>query len=446
MFAFISYLSYICTNIRQFLLSYQMTSDLMNRTIALFTLCLNILTLIGCSSKKANDETSSLTDSTAVVSDSADTLTVLPADDSLPYVDLTKNYPLKKIDLREVADIKYVQLEMTDKSLVGSMMNIAVRNDKILFQNVESSEMLVFNIDGTFFTKISRKGGGPHEYRFLGPNCVDFENGLIYIMDPHYPPKIKVYDYDGYMQRELDILHIPSPDAMYLFDKNRLIVHYDPDETTDPENIVGSYPYRFINTQTGEITPVDIEIQNRVSPKIRKISGNQMLLSSIPMLPMLKSNNKVIISDYANSTVYIQQGAQLKPLIRKSECQRSSDDKQETLSVVKVITDRYIVFQVVKRTIVDRNECVVSIDGQKEILYDRQTKQVNEVDLINPDTGKPLYLQGGGDVPNNTLVVAYPTMVLETYNKKGYLSGELKDIAERMDPEDNPVLAIITFK
>lgn len=418
----------------------------MKRIVTLVTLLVNILILIGCSSKTTADEGSSSVDSTLVLNGSAGAITVLPADDSLPFVDLNNRYPLKKIDLGEVAGIKYVQLELTDKSLVGAMTNISIRDDKIIFMNSESDEIMVYNIDGTYCTKVSRKGGGPHEYRFLGLYCADFEKGLIYIMDPTYAHKIKAYDYDGYMQKELDISNIPSPDGIYLFDEDRLIVHYDPDETIDPENIVGSYPYRFINTQTGEITPVDIEIPDRVSPKVRKISGNKMRISSLPMRPMLKSNNEVIISDYAYPIVYIQQGSQLKPLIRKSESPRLRDDRQETLSVVKVITDRYIVFQVIKRTVEDKNKFIVSIDDQKEILYDRQTKEINEVDLINPDTGKSLFLESEGDVPHNTIVAVYPSEVLEVYNNKGYLNGELREIAKKMEPEGNPVLAIITFK
>ena len=420
-----------------------MTSYLMNRTIAIFTLCLNILTLIGCSSKKANDETSSLTDSTAVVSDSADTLTVLPADDSLPYVDLTKTYPLKKIDLREVADIKYVQLETTDKSLVSYPSKIYLRDGKILFEEFKSQEVLAFNEDGTFFTKISRQGGGPQEYRYILNSCVDFDNELVYIWDLTFPPKIKVYDYDGYMQREFTVSDIPTPDAMYLFDENRLIVHCDPDPTSEEAQIVGSYPYRFIDIHTGKTTPVDIEIPDAVSNKISKRSGEYISVSSISINPMLKRNNEVIVSDYTYPIVYLQQGSQLKPLVRKSECSRS--DTKETMSVVRAITDRYILFYVATKSI-DRDKCTVSIEKETELLYDRKTKEVNEVEFINPDTGKTVRLSWSGDMPRNTIVKTYAPEVLDLYNNKGYLSGELKDIAEQMDPEDNPVLAIITFK
>ncbi len=420
-----------------------MTSYLMNRTIAIFTLCLNILTLIGCSSKKANDETSSLTDSTAVVSDSADTLTVLPADDSLPYVDLTKTYPLKKIDLREVADIKYVQLETTDKSLVSYPSKIYLRDGKILFEEFKSQEVLAFNEDGTFFTKISRQGGGPQEYRYILNSCVDFDNELVYIWDLTFPPKIKVYDYDGYMQREFTVSDIPTPDAMYLFDENRLIVHCDPDPTSEEAQIVGSYPYRFIDIHTGKTTPVDIEIPDAVSNKISKRSGEYISVSSISINPMLKRNNEVIVSDYTYPIVYLQQGSQLKPLVRKSECSRS--DTKETMSVVRAITDRYILFYVATKSI-DRDKCTVSIEKETELLYDRKTKEVNEVEFINPDTGKSVRLSWSGDMPRNTIVKTYAPEVLDLYNNKGYLSGKLKDIAEQMDPEDNPVLAIITFK
>lgn len=418
----------------------------MNHAVALITILVNILILFGCSSKTAAERSPSSADSIAAPADSTAAITLLPADDSLPFVDLTKSYPLKKINLREVADINYVRLELTDRSLVGSVMNLTVGDGKIIFKNPENDEILVFNMDGTFLTGISRRGAGPHEYRSLGQNCVDLANGLIYIMDPVYTPQIKAYDFDRYMQKKLDIPYIPSPDAMSFFDENRIIVHYDADEATDPDNTVGSYPYRVIDTRTGKITPLRIELPDRISPTVRKISGNQMRMSTLPMRPMLRSNNRVVISDYAYPIVYMQQGTRLKPLIRKSDCRKSDHDKQETLSVVKFITDRYIVFQVVKRTVVDRDECIISIDGQKEILYNRQTGEVCEVDFINPDTGKPLFLDTQGDLPGNTIAVVYPSFILETLKEKGSLTGELKEIAAKMDPDDNPVLAIITFR
>lgn len=75
----------------------------MKSRFAIAILFLNILALIGCSSKKtADDASSSIDTATTESGDSGDSIIVLPANDSLPFIDLSKRYPLKKVNLNEV--------------------------------------------------------------------------------------------------------------------------------------------------------------------------------------------------------------------------------------------------------------------------------------------------------------------------------------------------------
>lgn len=247
------------------------------------------------------------------------------------------------------------------------------------------------------------------------------------------------------MQRELTVSpDLPSPSFLYTFDDNRLIAYFDPCLKNHSSADIGSYQYWLIDAHTGEATPIDIEIPDAVSNTLITHSGERARASSIPICPMLKSNNQVLISDYTYPIVYLQQGSQLKPLIRKSENSRS--ETHETMSVVRGITDRYILFYVVNKAI-DKNKGEVYIEDSADILYDRFTKEVYEVEFINPDTNnRPVRLSWDDDLPNNTAVLVYPDFVLETFKEKGYLSGEFKRIVEQLDPESNPVLAIITFK
>ena len=40
-----------------------------------------------------------------------------PKDSTLPILDLSKDYPLVKLDIHEIADVEYVPLETTDESV-----------------------------------------------------------------------------------------------------------------------------------------------------------------------------------------------------------------------------------------------------------------------------------------------------------------------------------------
>lgn len=88
-----------------------------------------------------------------------------------------------------MADIKYVPLETTDKSIIDFPIRLAVRDGKILMAGIKTQEILVFNDDGTYFTKIARWGSGPHEYGYIMNSCVDFANELVYVWDVNSPPK-----------------------------------------------------------------------------------------------------------------------------------------------------------------------------------------------------------------------------------------------------------------
>ncbi len=419
----------------------------MTRPILLAIIFLNIFTIGGCSSKQRVDEVSSSADSTSVVSKYADSIIVIPADDTLPFIDLAKRYPLKKIDLGEIADIQYVSLETTDKSLINFPMRIAIREGVITCYNYtdQDQEILIFNGDGTYFTKVSRTGAGPHEYRYIINSSVDFDNQLVYILDGTLPRRIKVYDFDGYMQREFTVADSPDISQMYLFDKDRLIVFCDPQGSMANKDKVGSHPYRFIDTTTGQTTPVDIEIPNPGSNSIRTYSDDHIRVSSFTMLPMLKSNNEVILSDYVHPIVYRKKGEHLYPLLKKPERNGSIGTNRELMSVIKAISDNYILFYVVEKH-EDKKNGLVSPENGREVLFNRHTNEICEVDFINPDTGrKDLFLEDT-DLPANKVVSIYSSELIDYLLEKGLLKGDLKKIAEKMDPEDNPVLAIITLK
>lgn len=46
-----------------------------------------------------------------------------PTDSALPVLDLTKDYPEMDIDLQEIADVEYIPLETTEKSIAAYFLN-----------------------------------------------------------------------------------------------------------------------------------------------------------------------------------------------------------------------------------------------------------------------------------------------------------------------------------
>ena len=64
----------------------------------------------------------------------------------LPIIDLEKEYPVKRIDIHEIADVEYIPLETTDESLLQTPNSWAVSEIRLLylmFYNIPFSYLMV---------------------------------------------------------------------------------------------------------------------------------------------------------------------------------------------------------------------------------------------------------------------------------------------------------------
>lgn len=86
-------------------------------------------------------------------------------------------------DINPVSDVKYLSLELTDNSLIGSIDKVLYRNKRFyLFDKSANMGILVFDEKGKFVKALHRLGEGPGEY--IAP--IDFDvdaAGNVYIAD-----------------------------------------------------------------------------------------------------------------------------------------------------------------------------------------------------------------------------------------------------------------------
>ena len=108
-------------------------------------------------------------------------------------VDVYQDEPLSLSEISE--DIKAIELETTDESLIGGCGRVLVSDDYILFLDVTRFEYKIFLFDrsGKFLRQISRKGQGPGEYSVIQDITADFKNNRIYISTGN----LMCYDFEG---------------------------------------------------------------------------------------------------------------------------------------------------------------------------------------------------------------------------------------------------------
>lgn len=112
----------------------------------------------------------------------------------------------KYIDASSILDLsKYelINLETNDSSLIGEITKITLKDNKIIIYDALVKQVLLFNMDGSFYSKINAVGEGPKQYPPFINDCV-VSNNLIGMLSPVIG-KIKFYDYKGNFVRDMSM-------------------------------------------------------------------------------------------------------------------------------------------------------------------------------------------------------------------------------------------------
>ncbi|MBD5332062.1 MAG: 6-bladed beta-propeller [Bacteroides sp.] len=390
----------------------------------------------GCSNAEKN---------VAAPNEAEDDSTRILTSTNIQDVDLLKTYPEKKITIDDIADIRYIPLETNEESVIGFARKVSFGDDKIFVYDGQGDQILIFDNDGKYLSKINRKDAGPHGYNKITDMTVDFDSQLVYIMDLSFPRKLKAYDFDGYRQKEFTIPNEPSINQMTMFNSDKIIFHCQPSGGLNTEEVIGTHPYRWIDTRTGAVTPVDIEIEHPESSTYTVIDGNHARMTSIEMYPLLKTGKSVVLADYTYPTVYQSDGKNFKPLFTKPEGKKSATGKIP-MSTVWAMSDRYILFFVTEKSL-NKNTDSIEQGGTRALLYDRKTGEIIDPDWNRRDVkGGSIMMEWNWEMPENTFVTTYSSSTLKMLDEKGRLSGRLKEIADSIDEEANDVLVLMKMK
>lgn len=105
--------------------------------------------------------------------------------------------------LSEVAsDVEFVQLEVTDESLLGGeLRSVHVSDSHILVDDYEI--ICLYTRKGKFLTRIGRKGQGPEEYVFVVCAVLDEPNKEVHLLTK---TGVKTYDFNGKFKRNVSLL------------------------------------------------------------------------------------------------------------------------------------------------------------------------------------------------------------------------------------------------
>lgn len=363
----------------------------------------------------------------------------------LVTLDVTKDYPEKKIVLQDLADVKYIPLETKKNALLPNSAGcLGYVSDSLIVARTSDNKIVLFNGDGSVRSSFSHVGQGSKEYQYIIGMAVDPKAQEIFIVDYLLKYRMQVYSFTGQYKRTLPIPYKMILNSLQDFSADCLLA-CDMDVNQGISN--RAKPYMLLSKKTGEIVKeLDIHFTKRMSRSISKPLGkNQTISAALGYDPIVRCEDSYVIGDLSADTVYTYtpQGV-LSPMLVRTPPVLSMETPKVLLPDYRA--GSYFFFY-----LVDFEFDFETRTGfpDKYMVYDYAAGKTYVCKLVNRDCEEQEIQLGDGGVTNrawNTACYTIPSSVLIEQSEAGKVHGPLKEIAANRTDDDNPVLAIVRFR
>ena len=360
------------------------------------------------------------------------------ATDSLVTIDVTANYPKKELILQDFMDVDYIPLETTDEFVTrGKIMDVG--KDIIIVSNGREGDILIFDRKtGKSLRKINRKGQGPEEYLMLINVILDEDKGEIFV-NAGPTSQLQVYNLHGDFKRTIQYKKGALVSNIYNYDNDYLVCQ----DTYTPENTNSVHTFFLISKQDGKMKDIEIPVEKKISTVMLKRIGNMVSGNGPRNSCIAFFQNNWILTETSADTVYMKQSDHaLRPFIVRTPSVQTMNP--EVFLYPGVLTDRYSFMQTVKK---EYNFETGKGFPTTDLVYDREDKKIYEYTVSNNDfseRSESMFLKYTNDKIVFSVTLAADELV-EAY-EQGELKGKLKEIAAKLDEEDNPVIMLVKHK
>lgn len=384
----------------------------------------------------------------------------------LPVIDLNKEYPAKRIDIHELADIEYIPLETTENSLIsqGGVPRTIGDSSIVVFDIVQRC-FFFFDRNGHFLFSVNRFGQGAEEYYMAMAFAVDFANHELFVYE-HSPQRIQVYSFSGEFKRKLGALNTSKAEfrMIYEYDENFLIAFNDsywPSPNDKYRREADLTPYYLIDKQTGEMRSVDTRLTlqqpvHRVFKMGKGKAGYYNMPEGISFPRMLKNGSEFLLFNNALDTLFSSMNNKLIPIAVRTPSALTM--APPVLIAPLFFNDDYFIYRKIPMDYELAKEKGFDERGYPAYILYRKTNEIYQLQLydslLDPETnieGYPIWTA----FPNNGYFSMYSenmatahyraTFLLE-YLEKGTLRGKLKEVASQLKEDDNYITIIYNFK
>jgi hypothetical protein len=370
---------------------------------------------------------------------------------NIPIIDISQTYPEKRISFQELGgEIEYIPLETTDEVLLDDRAKIVSISDKyIIITNDLLGDIFTFGRNGKIISYFNHKGRSGEEYIQLRKLIFDEKNKEFFVLTFN---KIIVYSEKGEYKRTLPFPEKINLTRIYNFDDETLFGY---DEYGILTNEYNAKPYLFISKKNGVVvSTLEHSLPKRYSNRILFEAKNEKGENETKALALSgyannwTDGNNFVISDLSDDTVYqLTRDKKLIPLITREPSVHKSDIRVFLTSELQ--TDKFMLLNYVKINFEQMLKNIQANEGYSisTLLYDFTNNRIYDVLIYNADCEKYCCYQfADANITENCGADLMSTDAVVSYFQNNKVSGELRQIAETLNEDDNQILMIVKFK
>ena len=362
--------------------------------------------------------------------------------EGLIIVDVTNtDYPIKELILQDFMDVEYIALETNDDFINQGFVQSIGQKIIVVKNGINDGDIFIYKRKtGEAIRKFNHKGQGAEEYVAISGIVLDEDKYEMFVTD-NVTRRMLVYNLDGKYLRSFKFQKNAMYKKIYNFDKQNLIC-YNFNSSNDGQS------FAIISKQDGSITQeIQIPFEEIKSIYIfLRDEANDMTYGAAPYIyPIIPvPNNNWILVEPSSDTIYSYSSEyEMKPFLTRVPSIQSMNP--EVFLLPSVVTDRYCFMEIVKK---EYSFSTGKGFPSTFLMYDRQEKSIFRYTVNNADYSYKNIVNMVLS-PQSSEVAFYhkiePSGLVDSY-KKGELKGKLKEIASKLDPEDNPVIMLIKHK
>ena len=362
--------------------------------------------------------------------------------DTFITVDVIANYPKKELILQDFMDVEYIPLETNDEFVCQGLVQDIGKEFIVVKNQIQDGNIFLFDRKGKGIKKINRKGQGDEEYSniYLWGITLDEDNREIFVNDV-FTRRILVYDLTGVFKRSFSHKDDARYHGIYNFDRENLIC-YDGSEGNKGQS------FAIISKQDGSVTK-EIQIPFQEKKSMWMYSRDEVNNITYGIKP----ENQYTIIPYFDDWLLIEPSSDtiysylhdhtMMPFIARTPSVQSMDP--EVFLSPNIITDRYYFMESVKK------EFEFGVGGfpTTDLMYDKHKKAIFKYTVHNDDYSdkRPVNMKSR---PVNDEIVTWQSLevhqLVKSYETGELKDGKLKEIAAKLDDEDNPVIMLVKHK